>query len=547
MNLIKNTNKVNKIIVWFVKVTIVGLVLFTLIKCAFFVNNDKRVSQKSKKFYTEQELYRPKFHFTPRQNWMNDPNGMFYLNGKYHLFFQHYPDSTVWGPMHWGHAISNDLVAWKEQPIALYPDEKGYIFSGSAVVDVNNTSGFASGTNPPVIAMFTYHDPKLEKEGKIDYQSQGIAFSLDEGKTWTKYSGNPVIKNPGIKDFRDPKVIWDDVHNQWILVLTAGDESMIYNSKNLKDWGYLSTFGKGFGAHGGIWECPDFFPISVDGTKEIKWILIQSLVAGGPNGGSGTQYFVGDFDGKSFKLDASFKNDLVDERVFWVDYGRDNYAGVTWSNIPANDGRTLFLGWMSNWEYAEKVPTNKWRSSMTIVRELKLIKNDNHYSIVPQPVKEINNYISKSINKGNFNIESETVLVRKPELDFSSVDIQFKIKNIRKDIYTFSFFNHIGDSLKFGINNKEKFFFLDRTKSGNLSFSDKFAPIISIAPIKEEFKNIDIRVLLDKTSIEIFYNNGETVMTEIFFPQKPIEAFAVKSEKFNIEIDGMTINQLKFD
>ncbi len=537
----------NKIKAWFVTVAIVGFVLFTLTKCTNFTEDKKTVSQKMDRKYTEEELYRPKFHFTPKQNWMNDPNGMFYLNGNYHLFFQHYPDSAVWGPMHWGHAISTDLVAWKEQPIALYPDEKGYIFSGSAVVDINNTSGFSSGSEKPVIAMFTYHDPKLEKEGKIDYQSQGIAYSLDEGITWAKYLGNPVIKNPGIKDFRDPKISWDTIHNQWVLVLAAGDKSMFYSSKNLKDWKYLSNFGKDIGAHGGVWECPDFFPMTVDGTNEIKWVLIQSIVSGGPNGGTGTQYFVGDFNGKSFILDPFFKKDLVNENVFWIDYGRDNYAGVTWSNMPEKDGRKLFLGWMSNWEYAEKVPTNKWRSSMTIVRELKLVKNDDHYRITSQPVKEINNYISKSIKKGDFNIEGETVLITKPELDFSSLDIHFKIKGLQKDIYTFSFFNAVGDSLKFGVNNKEKFFFLDRMKSGNISFSDKFAPIISIAPIKEELKNIDIRVLLDKTSIEIFYNNGKTVMTELFFPKKPIEAFSAKSENFNIEFEGMTINQLKFD
>ena len=478
---------------------------------------------------------------------MNDPNGMFYSNGNYHLFFQHYPDSNIWGPMHWGHAVSTDLVIWEEQPIALYPDEKGYIFSGSAVVDVNNTSGFKKGSNKPIVAIFTYHDPKIEKKGKIDYQSQGIAYSLDEGMTWTKLESNPVIKNPGIKDFRDPKVTWDAIHNQWVLVLAVGDKSMFYRSINLKEWEYLSVFGKDVGAHGGIWECPDFFPMTVDKTDDVKWILIQSLVSGGPNGGSGTQYFIGDFDGKTFSLDASFKKDLNNEHTFWIDHGRDNYAGVTWSNIPATDGRKLFLGWMSNWEYAEKVPTHKWRSSMTIARELKLVKNEDHYRILSQPVKEISNYYSKSIKKNNLKIDSETVLINKSEFDFSSLDIQFKIKMIQEDIYTFSFYNSVGDSIKFGINNKEKFFFLDRTKSGNLSFSDKFASKISTAPINKKYENFDVRVLLDKTSIEIFYNNGKTVMTEIFFPQKPIEAFSVKSENFNIEIENMTINQLKFD
>lgn len=505
------------------------------------------ISKNTDKIYTEEELYRPKFHFTPKENWMNDPNGMFFLNEYYHLYFQYYPEGNVWGPMHWGHAISTDMVTWTEQPIAIYPDEKGYIFSGSAVVDVNNTSGFEKDSKKPVVAMFTYHDPKLEKEGKIDYQSQGIAFSLDEGMTWTKYEGNPVIKNPGIKDFRDPKVTWDAFHNQWVLVLAAGDKSMFYRSINLKDWEYLSSFGKDVGAHGGIWECPDFFPMTVYGTDDVKWILIQSLVSGSPNGGTGTQYFIGDFDGKTFNLDASFKKDLNTKEAFWIDYGRDNYAGVTWSNIPETDGRTLFLGWMSNWEYAEKVPTNKWRSSMTIARELKLVKDENHYRILSQPVKEIDNYFSKSIKKDHLKIDGETELINKSELDFSSLDIQFKIKNIQEDIYTFSFYNSMGDSIRFGLNNKEKFFFLDRTKSGNLSFSDKFAPKLSTAPFNEEYENIDVRILLDKTSIEIFFNNGKTVMTEIFFPQKTIESFTVKSENFRIEIENLIFNQLKFN
>ena len=521
--------------------------LFVLIKCKDSPKNTKPVSQTDEMSYTEEELYRPKYHFTPKSNWMNDPNGMFYFNGNYHLYFQYYPESNVWGPMHWGHAISNDLMKWKEQPIALYPDEKGYIFSGSVVVDVNNTSGFKSGSEIPVVAIFTYHDPKKEKEGRIDYQSQGVAYSLDEGMTWTKYAKNPVIKNPGNKDFRDPKVTWDAIHNQWVLVLTGGDKAMFYSSKNLIDWEYISDFGKNIGAHGGIWECPDFFSMIVEGTDEIKWVLIQSLVSGAPNGGSGTQYFIGDFDGKTFGLDASFMEDLTHEKAFWIDFGRDNYAGVTWSNIPATDGRKLFLGWMSNWEYAEKVPTEKWRSSMTIPRALKLVKNEGSYRIISQPIKEIKNFISKSVKTNSIKINKKTILAAIPDVDFSSLDIEFTMRNLKQDVYTFVFYNTIGDSIKFGLNSKEHFYFLDREKSGNVSFSEKFAKKIAKAPFNKEFKNIDVRVLLDKTSIEIFFNGGETVMSEIFFPHQPIEGFLVEYKNFNGEIENLTINQLKFE
>jgi len=293
---------------------------------------------------SEEELYRPNFHFTPRKNWMNDPNGMFFYNGTYHLYFQHHPYSNVWGPMHWGHATSTDMVTWKERPIALYPDKLGTIFSGSAVVDLKNTSGFGVDGKVPIIAMFTSHDPKKAEENKTDTQAQSIAYSLDEGLSWTKYKGNPVIENPGIRNFRDPKVSWDAVHKKWIMVLAADDKTMFYGSDNLKDWDLLSDFGKDIGAHGGVWECPDFFRLQVQGSDEKKWVLLVSINPGGPNGGSATQYFIGDFDGKHFTIDENFKTELQKDHDFWVDFGKDNYAGVTWDNTATSDGGETFYG-----------------------------------------------------------------------------------------------------------------------------------------------------------------------------------------------------------
>ena len=526
---------------------LVVLGLFVLFGCKQTPKEGQDASQNADKIYSEEELYRPNFHFTPKKGWMNDPNGMFYLNGYYHLYFQYYPDGNVWGPMHWGHAISTDMITWREQPIALYPDEKGYIFSGSAVVDVNNSSGFGSVENPPIIAIFTYHDPEIAKKEGIDVESQAIAYSLDQGRTFTKYANNPVIKNPGIRDFRDPKVTWDAIHQQWILVLAAQDKAFFYASKNLKDWKLLSDFGTNIGAHGGVWECPDFFPMFVDGTEEVKWVLIQSLNPGGYNNGSGTQYFVGDFDGKTFKLDPAFQNDLKEETAFWIDFGKDNYAGVTWSNIPETDGRKLFMGWMSNWEYAQEVPTQKWRSAMTVARELKLVKTNNQYRIYSLPVKEISNYIAKTINKDLLSIEKEVILTTNELVNFESLDVSFKVKNLKEDIYSFSFQNSKGETIKFGINNKEKHFFIDRSKSRDLSFSEKFAAKLSTAPFKTKNNEIDVRLLLDKTSIEIFFNKGETVMTEIFFMQKPIESFSVKSENSKFEIENLIINELNFN
>lgn len=507
----------------------------------------KEVSASDKKTYTEEELYRPNFHFTPKKGWMNDPNGMFYYNGYYHLFYQYYPDSNVWGPMHWGHAISADLITWTEKPIALYPDEKGYIFSGSAVVDVKNTSGFGSLKNPPMVAMFTYHNMKKEKAGEIKHQSQGIAYSLNEGLTWTKYEANPVIENPNINDFRDPKMTWDAIHQQWIMVLAAGDKTMFYRSKNLKNWELLSDFGKEIGAHGGVWECPDFFPILVDGTNDYKWVLLLSINPGGPNGGSATQYFVGDFDGKTFTIDESFLKDVKQQKGLWIDYGRDNYAGVTWANISEVDGRKLFIGWMSNWEYAQKVPTEKWRSSLTIPRELSLVKEKGHYRISFQPVRELKNYISKTIKKESLKIDKETIISDQSLVDLSKVEIQFTVKDLKKDIYAFSLSNKRGNSIQFGINKKENYFFIDRSKSGNLAFSDLFTNKISKAPFTEDFDKMDVKIIVDKTSIEVFYNNGKTVMTEIFFPEKPMETFSVSKANFNFRIENLTINQLNFN
>ena len=291
-------------------------------KCFFviiYITGIFSIRSAAQKVYNEQ--YRPQIHFSPKAHWINDPNGMVYYKGIYHLFFQYYPDGTVWGPMHWGHAISNDMVHWQEQPIALYPDSLGYIFSGSAVVDENNTSGFGKDGKTPLVAIFTHHDPEGEKAGSNTFQNQSLAYSLDDGKTWTKYAGNPVLKNPGITDFRDPKVMWYEPQKKWVMTLATKDHITFYSSPNLKDWTKESEFGKELGAHGGVWECPDLFPLDDNGKK--VWVFIVNINPGGPNGGSATQYFIGDFDGKTFTPSQT--------NTKWLDYGPDEYAGITWS------------------------------------------------------------------------------------------------------------------------------------------------------------------------------------------------------------------------
>jgi len=527
----------NKLIKGIFKSIFFILILNTMNSC-----NTTKISDD--KVLSNEEKYRPNFHFTPQKGWMNDPNGMFFYKGLYHLCFQHYPDDNIWGPMHWGHATSTDMITWKEQKIALYPDNLGYIFSGSAVVDVNNTSGFGSLENPPIVAMFTYHDAVKEKMGAVDFQSQALAYSLDEGKTWTKYKNNPVIKNPGIRDFRDPKMTWDAIHNQWIMVLAADVETNIYRSSNLIDWELASGFGKNLGVHGAPWECPDFFPIKVEGLNETKWVLLQSINPGGPNGGSATQYFVGDFDGKTFTLGKSFSDDLQQYEAFWVDYGKDNYAGVTWSNIPDTDGRKLFIGWMSNWEYGNKVPTKNWRSAMTIPRELKLINNNGHYRIVSLPIKELDKYVSKTIKKDHLTIDKTTVIADKSSVDMSRLDIRFKMNNLKEDNYDFVLSNKENNAIHFGINKKEKCFYIDRKNAGKTSFSDKFAAKKSKAPITSDFNTIEVRMVIDKTSIELFYDNGKTVMTEIFFSDSPMESLSIAKTSSAFELNDIVINQL---
>ncbi|MEZ4810789.1 MAG: glycoside hydrolase family 32 protein [Allomuricauda sp.] len=496
----------------------------------------------------EEVQYRPYYHFTPKVGWMNDPNGMFYYNGYYHLFYQHYPEDNVWGPMHWGHAISTDLVQWKHLPIALYPDDLGYIFSGSAVVDYDNTSGFGKDGKIPIVVMYTYHDPKKADAGRNDAQTQAIAYSLDEGNSWTKYEGNPVIDNPGIRDFRDPKVTWDQERQQWVMILAADFEMMLYTSKNLKDWVFVDRFGKDTGSHEGVWECPDFFPLQVEGTDEVKWVMLASISGGAPNGGNGTQYFIGDFDGQKFTMDKNFEAAIAKEHDFWVDFGKDNYAGVTWSNIPPEDGRKIFIGWIVDGHYANKVPTSAWRSSQSIPRTVKLISENGVPRITFQPVDEITRYIGKKYKKDELSIgKAEEKILEDGSFDFSKAQIKYSINSLRGTGYTFELSNDKGEELRFGYDAVENNFFVDRRKSGKVDFHKEFAEKISIGPRLSQKDSHNADILLDKTSIELFFDDGETVMTEIFFPSTPYSRLSVTAENGALVLDDLEINQLKFN
>jgi fructan beta-fructosidase len=447
------------------------------------------------------EKYRPQLHFSPKAHWMNDPNGMVFYKGTYHLFFQYYPDSSVWGPMHWGHATSTDLVHWRQEPIALYPDSLGYIFSGSAVVDKNNTSGFGKKGQPPLVAIFTQHDPIGAKRNRNDYQTQSIAYSLDNGRTWTKYAQNPVIKNPGITDFRDPKVSWYEPAKTWIMTLAVKDKVFFYSSPDLKSWRLNSEFGHEAGAHGGVWECPDLFAIDYQG--RAVWVLIVNINPGGPNGGSATQYFLGDFDGKKFTPSTAGTR--------WLDYGPDEYAGVTWSNTGT---RRIFLGWMSNWLYGQAVPTSPWRSATTLPRQLGLQRVKDSLYLTEQPVKELAGQVSAV----------------KPAAAFTKITTPLKL-NLSTgsgNSFAITFSNDAGENTTLGYDKAANQYYIDRNHSGRIDFSKDFAGRYTAPRIADSGK-ITLTIYADASSFELFADGGLTTMTALVFPSRPYTKMEISS------------------
>ncbi len=471
-----------------------------------------------------QETYRPQVHFTPKAHWMNDPNGLVFYKGVYHMFFQYYAGSSVWGPNSWGHAVSTDLIHWKELEPALAPDSLGLIASGSAVVDAKNTSGFGRPGQTPIVAIYAYINQELEKKN-INAQYQAIAYSLDETKTWTKYPGNPVVKNPGIRDFRDPKVIWYAEQNKWVMTVATQDHVTYYSSPNLKEWKKESEFGKTNGAHTGVWECPDLIYFEDHGKK--IWVQIVSINPGGPNGGSATQYFVGDFNGSAFTP--------FDTATKWIDYGTDDYAGVTWSNTG---NRRIFLGWMSNWDYATVVPTEIWRSSMTIPRELNIKKTGNSYLLSSTPVKELDLINEKPQILSHVSAGREVNL----SAALAGKTSHYKLKILSDEIKDFSLVlsNNQGEELMIGFDPAANQFYVDRTRSGKIAFSEHFPKMIRAPRLSKE-KNTDLVFVVDDTSVELFADDGQTVMTVIFFPNQRMENISLKSTQ------GFVANKIEFN
>ncbi|TFE27241.1 glycoside hydrolase family 32 protein [Cohnella luojiensis] len=483
------------------------------------------------------EKHRPQYHFSPEQYWMNDPNGMVFFNGEYHLFYQHtlFATSPVFDKMHWGHAVSKDLTHWEELPAALYPDENGAIFSGSAVVDWNNTSGLFDET-PGLVAVYTSNDN--DPETNRPRQRQSIAYSKDAGRSWTKYENNPVLSDVNIADFRDPKVFWHKDTEKWVMILATGQSVTLYTSPNLIDWDFASEFGAKAGSHHGVWECPDLFELPIDQDENNqKFVMIVSI---GDNPefkeGSRTQYFIGHFDG------TTFVNDNPEETIKWLDYGRDNYAGVSWSDIPDRDGRRIYLGWMSNWRYANQVPTEKWRSAMTLPRELALTSSEHGICLIQKPVSEI-----QQIRQETISYQDELLNQTNP-LTINSISNLLEI-NIEFEKVSSSYFGIIlqhseTEKTVISYDAVTEKLFVDRTHAGDNSFSASFSANQE-APIKMINNSLKLQIFIDTSSIEVFANDGKAVFTSLIFPNDPCNQIILFSNEGKTRLTSLELSKLK--
>ena len=457
------------------------------------------------------ERFRPAYHHTPAYGWMNDPNGMFYKDGVWHLYYQFNPYGSQWENMTWGHSTSTDLIHWTHQPIAIEPDALGTIFSGSCVTDGND-----------VVAIYTSAGQN---------QTQSIAISHDNGMTFDKYEGNPVLTSD-VPDFRDPNPFWNSDINAWNLILAAGQEMNIYSSKDLKNWKYESSFGKEYGNHGGVWECPDL--MKIDG----KWVLLCNINPGGPFGGSATQYFVGDFDGHKFTCES------MPKVTKWMDYGKDHYATVSFYNAPA--GRHVVIAWMSNWQYANQAPTKQYRSANSIARDLQLLQLDGETYLVSTPSPENLAARGKAVKKGS--ISGNKVVKNLLKTNDGAYELTADLDMQKADELRLTLFNNKGQEVAITFDTKKKQYSVDRTKSGTVDFSDDF-PCTTTAPLPD-VGNYGLRLFVDKLSIEVFVDpgfgkSGLFPMTNLVFPSEPYNHLRIENLKGSSKVKDVTVYPLK--
>jgi fructan beta-fructosidase len=466
------------------------------------------------------DRYRPSFHFTPANDWMSDPNGLLYLEGEYHLFYQYHT------PRHWGHAVSTDLVHWTHLPTALFPDERGAIFSGGAVVDRDSTSAFFDD-HSGLVAVFTQANTLRPPEGP---QLQSIAYSRDRGRTWMTYEGNPVIANPGVADFRDPKVFWHEPTSRWVMIITFnGDRVRFYTSRDLKAWTFASEFGLGHGAHEGIWECPDLFTLPIDAEGRRKWVLHVSINDRGHERMGEQpcmQYFIGEFDG------TSFTNDAPADTVRWSEYGRGNYAAVVWTDLPPADGRRILISWMNNWTYARHTPTSPWQGAMTVPQELRLRRCDGQVRLVQRPIVALRQLRRRELRLEDRALTPASAL-RVAEVG-EALEIQVAFEPDAAASCGIRVYSSERCFTDIRYDGQAAILSVERSHSGATAFSPYY-PGTRRAPLRPIEGRIQLHILVDRCSVEVFANDGEVAITSLIFPDDPpgmpaVEAYAHRGD-----------------
>ena len=493
------------------------------------------------------EKFRPVYHHTPLYGWMNDANGLVYKDGEYHLYFQYNPYGSKWGNMHWGHSVSKDLVHWEHLAPAIARDTLGHIFSGSSIVDQENVAGYGVGS------ILVFYTSASDKNGQI----QCLAFSKDNGRTFTKYEKNPILcPADGLRDFRDPKVFRYEPEDKWVMIVSADKEMRFYDSKNLKDWNYMSSFGEGYGVQPCQFECPDMVELPVDGAlNRKKWALIVNVNPGCYFGGSATQYFTGDFDGKKFSCDSQ------SNVTKWLDWGKDHYATVCFSNTGE---RTIAVPWMSNWQYCNIVPTKQFRSANALPRELSLYTQDGEIYLSAAPVPEIKTLRKEKKEIPAFTVANDYHIDSLLADNDGAYELAVEITVGEAEIMGFNLFNDKGEKVDIYFNLPEKRLVMDRTKSGivdfgkksvsheievhdrrkttSINYIDDFA-LATWAPIKKENK-YTLDVFVDKCSVEIFLNGGKVAMTNLIFPSEPYNRMCFYSKGGSFQVDSFNVYRL---
>ena len=507
------------------------------------------------------DYYRPSYHFTPAYGWMNDPNGMVYKDGEYHLYYQYNPYGSKWGNMHWGHAVSRDLIHWQHLDPAIARDTLGHIFSGSSVVDIHNTAGYGKNA---IIALYT---SASDKNGQI----QCMAYSTDNGRTFTKYESNPVLTPfDGLRDFRDPKVFWYEKGKCWYMIVSADKETRFYKSKNLKKWEYVSAFGNGMGQQPCQYECPDFFQLPVNGDpNNMKWVMIMNINPGCLFGGSATEYFVGDFDGKNFTCADAHE-------AKWMDYGKDHYATVTFSNTG---NRVLAMTWMSNWQYADLTPFKQNRGANGLPRELKLFELDNKYYIQEGVAPEVMALRKETKELGNLTIEKEKDFAGIASGMNGAFEIEADVTADANGIAGIEIYNNKQERTLVYIDMKNRRIVTDRTESGLTDFGKYSEPhhiekkwdkqrkeqsllparmvnainyknnfaLATWAPLNlcgKDKKTFHVDIFVDKSSIELFVDGGRIAMTNLVFPIAPYENVKFYSQTGKSEFQNVKVHKL---